>query len=98
MIRRIPVRIAAWWREQHPSCRVIGVTGSLGKTTTKELTASVMLRHYNTLYSPGNLNSDEGLPLALLALNETHERAVLEMGMSAPGELRTLSAIAARTR
>ena len=77
-----------------PDLRVIGITGSVGKTTTKELTASVVQQHYNTLFSPGNLNSDEGLPLSLLALNETHERAVLEMGMTSRGEITRLCELA----
>ena len=70
-----------------PSLRVIGITGSVGKTSTKESTASVMRRRFVTHASPGNLNSEQGLPLALLGLNYTHECAVLEMGMYGLGEI-----------
>jgi UDP-N-acetylmuramoyl-tripeptide--D-alanyl-D-alanine ligase len=69
---------------------VIGVTGSVGKTSTKELVAAVMRERYETLYSAGNLNSEQGLPLTLLALSMKHECAVLEMGMYAMGEIDTL--------
>ncbi|MBW7882434.1 MAG: UDP-N-acetylmuramoyl-tripeptide--D-alanyl-D-alanine ligase [Caldilineaceae bacterium] len=67
--------------------RVIGVTGSVGKTSTKELTANIMRQRYETHASQGNLNSEQGLPLALLGLNFAHERAVLEMGMYGVGEI-----------
>lgn len=73
-----------------PDLLTIGITGSIGKTSTKELVAAVMAQRYQTLYSPGNLNSEQGLPLALLALGPEHECAVLEMGMYAIGEIATL--------
>lgn len=85
---------AAYWRRQFPSLQVIGVTGSVGKTSTKELIWAVLKQRYRTLKSQGNLNSETGLPLALFELNETHERAVLEMGMYAAGEIATLCQIA----
>lgn len=69
----------------------IGITGSIGKTSTKELVAAVMRQRYVTLASRGNLNSEQGLPLTLLSLDESHECAVLEMGMYALGEIATLA-------
>jgi len=73
-----------------PDLYAIGITGSVGKTSTKELVAAVMRRRYNTLHSPGNLNSEQGLPLTLLGLHHGHECAVLEMGMYGLGEIDTL--------
>lgn len=76
-----------------PGLHTIGITGSIGKTSTKELVAAVMRRRFHTLYSQGNLNSEQGLPLTLLGLDFTHECAVLEMGMYALGEIDTLCAL-----
>ena len=84
---------AAFWRRQH-MVRVIGVTGSVGKTTTKELIASVLSRRFRTLKSYGNYNNEIGLPLTLLHLGPEHERVVLEMGMYALGEIAQLAEIA----
>lgn len=84
---------AAHWREQL-DVRVIGITGSVGKSTTKELTAEVLERRYLTLKNPGNLNNEIGLPLSLLRLTERHKRAVLEMGFYVPGEIALLCQIA----
>ena len=86
-------RLASWWRLRH-DVRVVGVTGSLGKTTTKELAASVLGRRYNTLKSEGNYNNEIGLPLTLLHLNGEHECVVLEMGMYDVGEVSDLARIA----
>ena len=61
---------------------VIGITGSVGKTTTKEMTHAVMSSKYNTLKNEGNLNNEIGVPLTLFRLEKTHEAAVIEMGMS----------------
>jgi len=69
----------------------IGITGSIGKTSTKELVAAVMRQRFVTLASRGNLNSEQGLPLTLLSLDESYECAVLEMGMYALGEIATLA-------
>lgn len=85
---------AAYWRRKFPQVQVIGVTGSIGKTSTKELIWAVLKQRYRTLKSQGNLNSETGLPLTIFQLNETHERAVLEMGMYAPHEIATLCEIA----
>jgi UDP-N-acetylmuramoyl-tripeptide--D-alanyl-D-alanine ligase len=85
--------IARQWRKRF-DLRVIGITGSVGKTTTKEVAAEVLDGHYKTLKNPGNLNNEIGLPLTLLGLDESHERAVLEMGFYVPGEIRLLCDIA----
>ena len=74
--------------------RVIGVTGSVGKTSTKELAASVLKQRYHTHHNRGNLNSEQGLPLALLGLHTDHQRTVLEMGMYDLGEIRHLCSLA----
>jgi UDP-N-acetylmuramoyl-tripeptide--D-alanyl-D-alanine ligase len=81
------------WRAQSEA-RVIGITGSVGKSTTKELIADVLSRRYKTVRSPGNLNNEIGLPLSLLRLTDAHERAVLEMGFYIPGEIALLCDIA----
>jgi UDP-N-acetylmuramoyl-tripeptide--D-alanyl-D-alanine ligase len=73
---------------------VIGITGSNGKTTTKELLAAVLSSKFNLLYTEGNLNNHIGVPLTLLKLNHEHELAVIEMGANHIGEIAELSAIA----
>lgn len=85
--------LAAWWRSRL-NLRIIGVTGSVGKTTTKELIAAVLGTRYRTFKSEGNYNNEIGLPLMLLKLTEAHERAVLEMGFYQPGEIRFLCGLA----
>lgn len=79
-------RLSAYWRAKFNLC-VIGVTGSIGKTTTKELIAQVLSARYRTLKSEGNYNNEIGVPLTLLRLRSAHERAVIEMGMYAIGEI-----------
>ncbi|HKB08296.1 MAG TPA: UDP-N-acetylmuramoyl-tripeptide--D-alanyl-D-alanine ligase [Candidatus Polarisedimenticolia bacterium] len=74
--------------------RVVGITGSAGKTTAKEMTAAVLGQRFKVLKSEGNLNNTYGLPLVLLGLQEDHEVAVLEMGMSYHGEITRLVEIA----
>ena len=74
--------------------RVIGITGSAGKTTTKEMVATVLAARFNVLKSAGNLNNHFGVPLQLLRLEPEHEVAVIEMGMNHAGELTTLAKIA----
>jgi UDP-N-acetylmuramoyl-tripeptide--D-alanyl-D-alanine ligase len=87
-------RLATYWRAKF-SPRVVGITGSVGKSTTKELTWAVLRKTFNTLKSPGNLNNEIGLPLTVLQLDSTHERVVLEMGMYDVGEIHELCTIAA---
>ena len=84
---------ATLWRNQCPT-RVIGITGSIGKSTTKEVTAQVLSQRYRTLKNAGNLNNEIGLPLTLIGLTPEHERAVLEMGFFVPGEIQQLCDIA----
>lgn len=74
--------------------KVVGITGSNGKTTTKEFSSLLLSSTFNVLKSEGNFNNHLGLPLSLLRLNNRHEVAVLEMAMSAPGEIRALTRIA----
>lgn len=73
---------------------VIGITGTNGKTTTKELISTVLSRKFNTLYTEGNFNNHIGVPLTLLRLTKEHEMAVVEMGANHPGEIMTLVHIA----
>ena len=73
---------------------VIGITGTNGKTTTKELISTVLSRKFNTLYTEGNFNNHIGVPLTLLSLTKEHEMAVVEMGANHPGEIKTLVHIA----
>lgn len=86
-------QIARLWRRRLDVV-VIGITGSVGKSTTKELVAEVLNQRYKTLKSPGNLNNEIGLPLTLLQLSEQHERAILEMGFYVPGEIKFLCDLA----
>jgi UDP-N-acetylmuramoyl-tripeptide--D-alanyl-D-alanine ligase len=74
--------------------RLVGVTGSAGKTTTKELLAAMLQRRYRAAASPGNLNNLYGFPVALLGIPDSTEWMVAEMGMSEPGELGRLSELA----
>jgi UDP-N-acetylmuramoyl-tripeptide--D-alanyl-D-alanine ligase len=74
--------------------RVFALTGSNGKTTTKELLARVLAKKFNTLFTQGNLNNHIGVPLTLLRLTEEHEMAVIEMGANHQGEIALLSSIA----
>ena len=73
---------------------IIGITGTNGKTTTKELTACILSKQYNVLYTKGNLNNQIGVPLTLLQLNKQHEIAVIEMGASHLGDIKELCEIA----
>lgn len=86
-------QIARFWRRKL-DLRVIGITGSVGKSTTKEITAEVLSQRYHTLKNIGNLNNEIGLPLTILKLSSGHERAVLEMGFYVPGEIALLCDIA----
>ncbi len=84
--------LAGHWRRKF-RVKVIGITGSVGKTSTKELVASVTAQKFSTLKSEGNYNNEIGLPLTLLRLQPHHQIAVLEMGMYALGEIARLAEI-----
>jgi UDP-N-acetylmuramoyl-tripeptide--D-alanyl-D-alanine ligase len=84
---------AAWWRRRY-ALKVVGITGSSGKTTTKEMTAAILELGHRTLKNRGNFNNLIGLPLTLLQLGSEHACAVLEMGMNHPGEIARLTDIA----
>jgi UDP-N-acetylmuramoyl-tripeptide--D-alanyl-D-alanine ligase len=86
-------QVARFWRHKL-NVRVIGITGSVGKSTTKELVAEVLSQRYRTLKTTGNFNNEIGLPLMLLSLSEGHERAVLEMGFYVLGEITFLCDLA----
>ena len=79
------------------SIPVIGITGTNGKTTTKELIAAVLSEKFNVLYTQGNFNNDVGVPKTLFRLNKEHEIAVIEMGASHPGDIKTLAETAEPT-
>jgi UDP-N-acetylmuramoyl-tripeptide--D-alanyl-D-alanine ligase len=86
-------QIARFWRRKL-DLNVVGITGSVGKSTTKEVVAEVLSQRYRTLKSPGNMNNEIGLPLTILRLSAGYERAVLEMGFYVPGEIALLCEIA----
>lgn len=84
---------AKFWRRKL-DIRIVAITGSVGKSTTKELVAEVLSRRFCTLKSKGNLNNEIGLPLTLLRLGSGYQRAVLEMGFYVPGEIAFLCNLA----
>jgi UDP-N-acetylmuramoyl-tripeptide--D-alanyl-D-alanine ligase len=84
--------LAGWWRHRFKA-RVTAITGSAGKTTTKEMTSAILSLEGFTLKNEGNLNNLIGLPLSLFLLDESHRYAVLEMGMNRPGEIGRLTEI-----
>lgn len=86
-------KIAKHWRQQL-NIKVIGITGSVGKSTTKEVIADVLSQRYKTLKNMGNFNNEIGLPLSILGLRKDHQRAILEMGFYIPGEIDFLCHIA----
>ncbi len=85
--------IAKYYKEKF-TLRTIAVTGSVGKTTTKDMLSSVLSEKYNTLTTRGNFNNNIGMPLTIFNLDETHETALLEMGMNNFGEIHYLANIA----
>lgn len=86
-------KLANYHREKF-SIPVIGITGSNGKTTTKELVATVLNEKFDILFTQGNLNNHIGVPLTLLHLSNQHDIAIVEMGASKPGDIAELTAIA----
>ncbi|MBQ3672959.1 MAG: UDP-N-acetylmuramoyl-tripeptide--D-alanyl-D-alanine ligase [Paludibacteraceae bacterium] len=82
----------AWRREL--ALPIIGITGTNGKTTTKELCAAVLSTKFNLYYTQGNLNNQLGVPLTLLSITRAHELAIVEMGASHPGDITELVNIA----
>ncbi|HKM39755.1 MAG TPA: UDP-N-acetylmuramoyl-tripeptide--D-alanyl-D-alanine ligase [bacterium] len=87
------LELGAWYRRQF-LVRTVAITGSTGKTTTKDLIAKVLMKRWRTLKSPGNLNTEIGLPLTLFNLGQDHEMAVLELAMRGPGQIRQLAEVA----
>ena len=90
-------KIASFYREQFPALPVIGVTGSVGKTTAKEMLWAVLSRKYDTHKTAGNYNNDLGVPLTLFGLREGHGAAVVELGVSHPGDMARIASIARPT-
>ncbi len=89
-------QLATWWRH-HRAIPVLGITGSVGKTTTKELCAAILLAHSQGTYSRKSYNNHVGVPLSLLSIGEKSEWAVIEMGMNHAGEISALTAMARPT-
>jgi UDP-N-acetylmuramoyl-tripeptide--D-alanyl-D-alanine ligase len=81
-------------RLRHRDIPLVGITGSSGKTTTKEMLYGLLSRHRRVLRNPGNRNNLVGMPLSLLALSGEHDAAIMEMGTNAPGEIARLADIA----
>jgi UDP-N-acetylmuramoyl-tripeptide--D-alanyl-D-alanine ligase len=84
--------LAGYWRRHHP-VPVVAITGSNGKTTTKEMVAAIFSRSWKVLKNEGTFNNLVGLPLTLLQLYDTHQGAVVELGMNQPGEIQRLTEI-----
>jgi len=87
---RALARLAGWHR-RFMKASIVGVTGSAGKTTTKDMIAAVLAESFSVLATEGNMNNEIGLPLTLLRLQPGHDVAVLEMAMRAPGEIAALA-------
>lgn len=86
-------QLGAAWRDQH-SVKVVGITGSNGKTTLKEMVAACLSSVASTVATEGNLNNDIGMPLMMSRIDESHEYAVLEMGANHAGEIAYLTGLA----
>jgi UDP-N-acetylmuramoyl-tripeptide--D-alanyl-D-alanine ligase len=87
-LQQLALAVRRWWGK-----RLAGIAGSVGKTTTKEILAALLAARFRVLKSEGNLNNEYGLPLTLLRLDDAHEAAVVELGMSHRGELARLAQI-----
>ena len=85
-------KLAKFYRNQL-SVRIVGIVGSVGKTSTKEIVASVLASHYEVLWTEGNLNNEIGVPLTVFKIRDAHEIAVIEMGISDFGEMERLGDI-----
>jgi len=85
--------LAGWYRSRMP-VRVVGITGSVGKTTTKEMAAAVLSTRFNIIKTPGNLNNEIGAPKTLFTIGRDTQAAVVEMGMTGFGEIRDLATAA----
>ena len=90
----IALQRLAHWHRSRLDLHVVGITGSNGKTSTKDFTRAVLSGHFETHATPGNLNNHIGVPLTVLGLGPQHEAAVIEMGMNHPGEIAPLCRIA----
>ncbi|MGB8522660.1 MAG: UDP-N-acetylmuramoyl-tripeptide--D-alanyl-D-alanine ligase [Candidatus Acidiferrales bacterium] len=93
-LHRLASRASEIWRKAKPGRRIGAVAGSIGKTTSKEILAALVAARFRVLKTQGNLNNEYGLPLTLLQLDDEHDAAVVEMGMSHRGELARLAQIA----
>ena len=91
-VLRAVQKLAAWYRGQL-RIPIVGIVGSVGKTTAKEMTAAVLGARWNVLKTPANLNNELGVPLTLLSIGPEHEAAVVEMGISDFGEMDRLGAM-----
>lgn len=85
-------KTAAWYREQF-ACPIVGVTGSVGKTTLKEMVAQTLSAKYNVHKTAGNQNSQVGVPITVCGLKKEHTAAVVEMGVSMPGEMARIASV-----
>lgn len=85
--------LAAYYRQQIYNVKIFGIVGSVGKTSTKELVASVLSESYRTLKTEGNFNNEIGVPLTMFRIGPEHEMAVVEMGISDFGEMERLGAM-----
>ncbi|WP_425619778.1 Mur ligase family protein [Buchnera aphidicola] len=83
-------QIAAWVRKQ-TNAKILAITGSCGKTSVKEMTASILRQNGNTISTIGNFNNNIGVPLTLLQLNHSHKYAVIELGANKPSEISYIS-------
>lgn len=84
------LQLSGWYRDRF-KLPVVAITGSNGKTTTKDMTASILSKHYRTAKTRGNYNNHIGVPMTLFELTSEHEAAVVEMGMNHPGEIARLA-------